>query len=54
MSIFLNAFPLKIADINLDACIIPYSENVCSGLRDTLLGPAQLYEALLERAEVHV
>nr|MBP7113210.1 hypothetical protein [Nitrosomonas sp.] len=28
------------------------SEKVRSGLRDILLGPAQLYEALRERSEV--
>ncbi len=29
------------------------SEKVRSGLRDILLGPAQLYEALRERSEGH-
>jgi hypothetical protein len=34
LSIFLNAFPLKIVDINLDACVIPYDEERLNELRE--------------------
>lgn len=34
MPIFLNAFPLKIPDINLDVCVIPYDDERLNDLRE--------------------